>query len=194
MKTKFAVFLLCSVLASTASALSFTWSVAGVTFDGTRLASSSDVTGYLIYLGSGGEYSSSYSLTEDSSAASIGASVGSVVYTSSAATTKVGKLSGEFSFDYGSYDNDDTFGLLLAYTGASDGKTYYNLSSSTYTLSGIADEKSTITGATFTHSWDGPAEASSISSGGGWTAAVPEPSTAALALAGLALLLKRRKA
>ena len=34
---------------------------------------------------------------------------------------------------------------------------------------------------------------SKVSPGGGWTA-VPEPSTAALALAGLALLLKRRKA
>ena len=35
--------------------------------------------------------------------------------------------------------------------------------------------------------------ATTVTPGGGW-AAVPEPSTAALALAGLALLLKRRKA
>ena len=78
---------------------------------------------------------------------------------------------------------------------SNEGKTYFNLSSSTYTMSGLSDELSTPTAASFAFNYGGPTESTKVSSGSGWVqAAVPEPSTAALALAGLALLLKRRKA
>ena len=85
--------------------------------------------------------------------------------------------------------------MLLSYT--KEGKTYYNISSTTYTLSGYTDATSTpdpynLTPSNQTYTM-ADASTTKVSPGGGWTA-VPEPSTAALALAGLALLLKRRKA
>ena len=84
--------------------------------------------------------------------------------------------------------------LQRSFDYAAEGKTYYNLSTTTYTLSSIADNTSTETMSTASSfTWTTGEDSSSLKAGGGWTA-VPEPSTAALALAGLALLLKRRKA
>ena len=83
---------------------------------------------------------------------------------------------------------------MLSYV--SGGKTYYNLGSETYTVSGMADSTSSLNAfkpAASTFSYGSSSEGTSVSAGSGWVA-VPEPSTAALALAGLALLLKRRKA
>ena len=187
MKTLIATIATVLMTVSSASALSFTWaSSTAIKFDGTNLKSSSAVTGYLVYLGSSATVGSSYDLS-DSIVSTVGTEVGSLNGTSA-----MSKISTTFTFDYGTYENNDAFAMLLKYDGA-DGKTYYNLSSTTYTLAGIADEKSTITGASFAFSYGTSDSTSKISSGGGWTA-VPEPSTAALALAGRALLLKRRKA
>ena len=192
MKKKLLAFALVAGLAMSAQALSFQWTASGVAFNGATLKKSSDVVGYLVYLGSGAEYDSSYSVNESTTASSLGASIGTVVNNSTAATSNAGKLSSAFTFDYGAYDNGDVFGLLLTYS--SEGKTYFNLSSSTYTLDGISSDNSQIDQATFSFSYGGPTESSSVKSGGGWVQAVPEPSTAALALAGLALLIRRRKA
>ncbi len=178
--------------AASASALSFDWTISGIKFDGVAIKKSTDVVGHLIYLGDGGSYSSSYALSKDSTADSIASAIGTKVDTSSTATSNAGKLTTTYTFDYGTKDNGDVFGVLLSYT--TGGKTYYNLSSSTFTLSGIADETSSLDAGTFSFSFDTAGEKNSISSGSGWTVAVPEPSTAALALAGLALLIKRRRA
>ena len=179
-----------AALASTASALSFDWAATGVTFDSTKLKSNAGVTGYLIYLASGSY--SEVTLSADSTGTSVAESLGTIVSTANK-TTAVSKLAGTASFDYGTYNNGDVFGLVLTYADSSSGKTYFNIASGTYTLSGVSDETSTPSDASYSFSWSGPTESSKASSGGGWTA-VPEPSTAALALAGLALLLKRRKA
>ena len=190
------ILAICAIglMAGEASALSFKWTATGVSFDGSRLNSNDKVTGYLIYLGTGASLSESYTVTAASDANSIASSIGTKLEPTANKTSAVGKLTGTFTFDYGTYDNGDAFAVLLEYTGAADGKTYYNLASDVVTLSGIADERSTISDAAFSFSYSTAGEKSSIASGGGWTAAVPEPSTAALALAGLALLLKRRKA
>lgn len=179
------------LLASNSYGLSFNWgSSAAIKFDGTNLKSTTDVTGYLFYLGSGEALDSSYGLSESGIDSSIGTQVSEKNKTSA-----YSKITGTYTFDVGSKVNGDTFAMLLVYTGAADGKTYYNLSSDVYTLSGIPEENpdvATLSAANFTFS-DGKSSSTSISGGGGWVA-VPEPSTAALALAGLALLLKRRKA
>ncbi len=192
MKKLLALFVF-AAMASTASALSFNWTVTGIKFGDETLKKSTDVVGYLIYLGAGGSYSTSYALSKDSTADTIASSIGQKVSTSTTATSNAGKLTTTYTFDYGDKTNGDVFGVLLSYT--KEGKTYYNLSSSTYTLAGISDETSSLDTATISFSsFADKGEASSISSGSGWVQAVPEPSTAALALAGLALLLKRRKA
>ena len=179
-------------LTTTASALSFQWIATGVSFNDAVLKKSSDVTAYLVYLGSGDStYATSYTLNDSTTAESLAASMGTQVNKSTTATTNAGKLSTTFTFDYGQYTNGDVFGMLLTYKSGDD--TYYNIASSTYTLSGITGDNSSPEAATFSFSYSGPTESSSIKSGSGWTA-VPEPSTAALALAGLALLIKRRRA
>ena len=190
MKKTFLTIALMGMLASSASALSFNWGASSISFDGTVLKKSEAVTGYLIYLSSG-SYSTT-TLTDTSTGESIAKGIGgTLVSTSSTATSNAGKLTTKFSFDYGTYGNDDVFGMVLVYNDGTDN--YYNMSSSTYTLAGIADETSSPDAANFTFSFSNSDKDGTLSSGGGWTA-VPEPSTAALALAGLALLLKRRKA
>ena len=192
MKKTLLALALVAGLATSASALSFQWSAAGIKFDGAVLKKSSDVTAYLVYLGSGdATYATSYALTESTTADSLTSSMGTKVSTSTSATTNAGKLSTTFSFDFGEYTNGDVFGMVLSYKNGDD--TYYNIASSTYTLSGITADNSSPDPAQFSFSYSGPTESSSVKSGGGWTA-VPEPSTAALALAGLALLIKRRRA
>ena len=170
---------------SSASALSFDWDITKVSFNDALLKSDTTVIGYCVYLASG-SYSTSYDLTDPFSVSSIGTIVGTKEGTSNKA-----KLGGTTTFDYGDYKNGDVFGFVLSY--ASGGKTYYNIASDTYTLSGIVDESSSLTTATGTFNYGTKGESKTISSGTGWTA-VPEPSTAALALAGLALLIKRRRA
>ena len=170
----------------TASAVSIAWSSSAVAFgSGDPLKKDTGVTAYLVYLDSGSF--GTYKITDTFTAASIG----TVVSTDTDGTNKGAASTGTFQFDYGSYVDGDKFGLVLSY--ASGGKTYWNLSENVQTLSGITSEIATPT------AWDdysvstSVSASSSASAGSGWTA-VPEPSTAMLALAGLALLLKRRRA
>ena len=194
MKKTLAIIAAFVMTTSIASALSFDWAAKSIKFDSTNLKNSQDVTGYLIYLGSGGELSSSYNLTADSTASSIIGSIGTDTGSSKSTPNALGKLTGTYVFDYGTKANGDTFAMLLSYK---DGdKMYYNLSSTVVTLSGIVDETSDLEAMDFTNgfSYASKGESKTISAGGGWVQAVPEPSTAMLALAGLALLIKRRRA
>ena len=85
-----------------------------------------------------------------------------------------------------------TFGLYLSYTDE-DGIIWQNVSSATYTIPEGTKDITTGLSTTFAFDWKKNDEGTRLTSGGGWTQ-VPEPSTAMLALAGLTLLLKRRKA
>ena len=192
MKNILATLAVSAAMITTASALSFQWSASGIKFGGETLKKSTDVVGYLVYLSSG-TVDASYNITESTTGTSLASSIGQLVSTSSSATSNGGKLTTDFEFDFGSYNNGDVFGALLVYK--KDGDTFFNLSSTTYTLAGISDEGSVLDPAPFTFSYSTAEPSSKVSKGGGWTAAaVPEPSTAVLALGGLALLLKRRKA
>ena len=194
MKKTLLLLAVATMLAPSAHALSFNWSASGILYDGTRFnkTTGANVTAYLVYLGTDESYSTSYDVNKESTASSIISSVGTQADYKTG-TTAAGKITQDFEFDSGAYGNGDTFGILLSYTAS--GTTYFNLSSSTYTLSGLTDDPTqTIADATFTFSYSGPTESKTISSGSGWVLAVPEPSTAALALAGLALLIRRRKA
>ena len=179
-------------LALNASALSFQWAATGVAFDGATLKNSTAITGSLIYLGNGGSLDENYSLGSCTTGEDVAKSIGAVVDTKNK-TSAVGKIQNTYTFDFGSEPgkNGDVFALLLEYKTSE--KTYVNLASTTMTLSGLEDDTSSISNPTFSLSYGSSSESSKVSGGGGWVA-VPEPSTAALALAGLALLLKRRKA
>ena len=185
------------LMATTASAVTFNWAATGVSFEGSRLNNSTAVTGYLIYLTE--SFADSYTVTKSSTADSIISSIGQKV-DSKSKTSAVGKINGEWTFNYSDgYSNGNSFAVLLTYT--NEGKTYFNLSSAVITLEGgndadVASQTPATdpTAKTASFSFATAGEKNSIAKGGGWTIAVPEPSTAALALAGLAMLLKRRKA
>ena len=196
MKKLLIAALVCAISLS-ASAVTFTWAATKIAYDGSTLKNSTAVTGYLIYLGTS-SLSSSYTLSADSTAASIASTIGTQV-DSKNKTSAVGKLAGEWDFNYsdGYSNGEGNFAMLLVYEGD---KTYFNLTSATLTLSGgnDADVANAIAAVnpsdgTFSFSYADGGTSSSLKAGGGWTA-VPEPSTAMLALAGLALLIKRRRA
>ena len=182
-------FLICVSVAFAASATSVAWKSNALSFDTTSLKKSTDVVGYLVYLSSG-SLASSYVMNDSFSAATVG----TIVSSDTDGANKGGQVTGTAEWDYGTYKNNDKFALVLSYADSASGKTYWQISSTVNTLAGISDETSIPTAF---NNYDGAStvsSGSSIRAGDGWVAAVPEPSTAALALAGLALLLKRRKA
>ena len=173
--------------AVSAQAAQIAWNLTAIKFDGSTITSAgTEFTASLFYLGNGGSLATTYTKADIEAL--------NVVESVSGTNTK-GANNGTYTLTVGSDKNGDVFGMLLSYT--TGGKTYYNISSTTYTLSGFADATSTVdkynlTAANMTYT-TADASTTKASPGGGWTV-VPEPSTAALALAGLALLLKRRKA
>ena len=175
-------------LVSSASAVSVEWKSAAVSFGGEVLKKDTAVTGYLVYLASG-SLASTYKIDDSFTAASVG----TIVSSDTDGTSKGGNSQGVFQFDFGSYDNGDKFALVISYA-APDGKKYWNLSETINTLAGISDETSSPTEfSNFAVNSSSSSTPGKMSGGSGWTA-VPEPSTAMLALAGLALLIKRRRA
>ena len=187
MKKQLAIVAL-ALMAFSASAVNMVWgSATAIKFNGTNLKEDTTVIGYLIAVDS---FATSYTLSDSFKTSDIGTQVD--VY--SAGTSKMSKIQGSWTIDTDHYDNGSKFAMLLVYTGASDGKTYYNLSSDLVEMSGMSLDPPVNAGNTSSSfSYSTSSESGKLKSGGGWTA-VPEPSTAMLAIAGLALLLKRRKA
>ena len=169
------------MVSANAATIQWAWkSSAAVKFDTTSLGSNG--TAYLVYLGSDAE-ATDYSfaqLVEKASATTITTS------------TSLGKINAKPKME--SSTAAGNYATVMSFV--SGEKTYWNVSSTTYTITeeGITDlvENGTaLPDSSFAFS--NSVSSGSGTVGGGW-AQVPEPSTAMLAIAGLALLLKRRKA
>ena len=177
---------LVALVAISAQAAAISWSSAAISFDGSTMKNNTSVMGYLIAL-EGTSLDESYTLTEGFSASNIG----TVIHTDSNGTNKGGKVAG--TADITGYANGDAFALLLVYTVGKD--TYFNLSSSVNVLEGLDPTDPTVAAeewSDFTINGSTVAEKGTLKAGAGWTA-VPEPASAMLALAGVAMLIRRRK-
>ena len=174
-----------ALCAAHANAASFDWkTTANLTTDGSTVATSSAMNGgvfALVYLGN------------DSS--NIDWTKAAVVDTASPNfTTSMGKSSATtikaFNFSVDDYSNGDIFGVVFK---DSSDKLYYlqtgasgNMSP-TYTISGLADDTSTLDAFNFASS------AFSISTSPSAAVNVPEPTSALLLILGMAGLALRRK-
>ena len=177
-----------ALFANLASGASVDWATAAMTFGEASLKKDTGVTGYLVYLASG-SLGASYTIDESFAASKVG-----TVVDSCEGTTKGSYVFGSFQIDSEKYGNGDSFAVVMSYV--SGGKTYWNLSETVNTLAGLDETDPRVNPTEWTDfavNSSVAGETGKASGGSGWTA-VPEPSTAALALAGLALLLKRRKA
>ena len=201
MKKAFTAIAALALTIGAASALSFEWGTStAITFNGTKLTTAdlaAPATVELIYLGT----DKAWSFDESGIVTDEVASTGSITTTGLAAKRGYGngvieKTLGDSFTDGSTFGNGNVFGVLITYTDA-NGDVWYNLSSNTYTLSGADMNGSVIPKQTFAFAWTkDESGAEAPTAGGGWWTAptVPEPVSAGLALAGIALLLKRRRA
>ncbi len=183
--------------AITSQAASVAWKSSALSFGSTALKSSSAVTGYLVLL-SGSSLASPYDFDDSFDASKVG----TIANTDTDGTNKGSATSG--TFDLTGASNGQTYALLAKYV--ADDKTYWNLSSTLNTLSGLDPNDPRVNPAdwgAFAFSNAIVGESSTLTAGSGWTLAkpddpgpgpIPEPATGALALAGVALLFKRRRA
>ena len=192
MKKLLAISLVALIVGS-ASAVTMNWAATGISFDGSKLASNENVTGYLLAVAS---YSDSYSLTSDFEAKEVGAVLGSVT-----GTTRASKITDDWTIDTNTYGNGDTFAVLLKYVNGSD--TYWNLAKELVQMEGMTLDPPVNANDTSSAFNYGMGTDGILTAGGGWAKATstepvipdtPEPATGALALAGVALLFRRRRA
>ena len=187
---KVTIFVLAIALVAISQAASITWNATTTTtkFNGTSVGK--NAVGYIVYLGSNTIGSSGYAFSDIIQMSAVKENA-----TSLGKWNKLGVT----------VDDTATGNYAMFMSFVSDGTTYYNLSSTAYNLTAASIEAFQAEGTaipeasfSFTDVVNDPktSDISKGSAGGGWFAAapVPEPATGALALAGIALLLKRRKA
>jgi hypothetical protein len=188
---KFITMMVVALVAVSASAASFSWGTGSsyVTFNGTKITTTNGAIGYLVLLtGSSLEASVVDGIMKAPSA------VANKANTSTGLASAKGKIKGQY--ESSDIANGQNYGMFITY---SDGKdTWYNFSSTVYTVDGLADATSSLAAAEFAFDFatqttvtDGDA----VTAGKGWykAVAVPEPASAMLALAGVAMLIRRRK-
>ena len=188
-----------ALMLGVAQAASFDWGTGSVkaSFNGTAFTTTDySVTAYLVALTST-DTSEMFTVSyEGTGSITPASSVDSKTPTVTGGNANKGKIKGTYTST--DIANGNNYGMYILFTD-SEGTKWYNFSSTVYTVSGLADETSSLDAATFAFDFDSKTEitksSQTVSAGGGWhSIAVPEPSTAMLALAGLALLIKRRHA
>ena len=185
---KILTFAVLAVFAITSSAATVKWGTSGAIYFGETKVKS-NVTGYLYSLGT----DASWDLVTLDFDSILGGTDSNIAGTKKSSSTQ-SKVAGETAFDvgdqFGSHEVTDkisNFGVLYIYTSGED--LYYNLGS-IYTYDTTSDSYNSDL-QTFT--WTNDAIASNQDfAKQGWTA-VPEPASAMLALAGVAMLIRRRK-
>lgn len=187
---KITAIMIVAAMAFSANAVTLSWGTSAVRVQfptGTTVGDGSAL-GYLVYLGNTGSETytiSDYMVTDPESntkASTIGG-LGNGRIAGNFVTAANAALPGTSDLMV----NGAVFGMYIVKDG------WINISSSTYTVAGLVDDSSSIAGAVFAFSWEQNAPGVAATSGGGWATPVPEPATAALALAGLAMLIRRRK-
>lgn len=195
------MIIICAILMSCASisqAASFVWGLGTgrAQFGTGSYITDGTATGTLVFLGMTPE--STYSI--DNFTVNNTALISKASTSTGFAVTK-GRITADFqefmgyAVGTGTMDNGAVFGMFVTYTD-SDNKTWYNVSSSTFTIAGLVDDTTTLDDAVFAFDWTKQAAGTALTSGGGWTtvAPVPEPATGLLALAGVAMLIRRKRA
>ena len=190
--------LLVVAVAASAHAVSFTWGTSKATFNGITLSSSGNTaTAYLVYLGA----DNAFSFGDDVSgtlANITDSSVGDAQTRTTGSAAAKGTANGQYTQNG---NQGYSYGVVLKYD--KDGTTYYNISSDIFTVPAGTADNATGLSTSFNFSFADGGEVEKLSSsiiGDGWfsikspTPDVPEPATGALALAGVALLFKRRRA
>ncbi len=192
---KLTTLMVALLLVSAASAAQINWGIQGQVKFENNLVGNEGATFTLVYLTDSTKWSSA--------AVDLASGKDSLVATSVATKkTNAGSMSMQnvspWGFTWAGESEDTNIGskvvsapsiFAMLVTTVQDGKTYY-WASDTYTVS---DTDTNWNGTSQTYTMNVTPANAMGANGEKWTA-VPEPSTAALALAGLALLLKRRKA
>ena len=200
MKKAFTAIAVLALTIGAASALSFDWTTGSkISFNGTQLTTAelaAPVTIVLIYLGTDNTWSFAESGLVTDEAVSTGAvAVTGGLANRGKASGTIEKTLGDSFADGSKFGNGSVFGVMITYTDT-EGNVWYNLSSNTYTLSGAEMNGTPIPKQTFDFAWtnDESGAETPTAGGGWWMTPVPEPMTVICGLAGLALLLKRRRA
>ena len=187
---KIITMMVVALVAVSASAASFDWGTGTtkVSFDGTAITTTNGAMGYLVLLtGSSLDVSISEGIIAPSA-------VSTMANTSTGMPAVKGRITG--TYDSADVANGQNYGMFITYNDGTD--TWYNFSSTVYTVSGLADATSALDNAVFAFDFASQSEVTdgdTITAGSGWVkyTAVPEPASAMLALAGVAMLIRRRK-
>ncbi len=203
-------WLICAIatFAVASQAASFNWGTGTVkvAFDGSTILDGT-ATGYLVFLGTSSDVSKLYTVTYAPPPGTITGATKAAGNSEKASTsTGLANAKGRITATgYGGGTSDlelsggMKFGMYITYK--SEGTQWFNFSDTVYTVDSAidTDPSASLSDATFSFDFGTKTQITSSSqtpsAGGGWySISVPEPSTAMLALAGLALLIKRRKA
>lgn len=185
-------------LALNANAVTFQWSSDAQVSFGESLVSALDPNTYtaqLVYLGTGSNAKwTDVTVTEEGISLGTGTKVDEPISSVAGKTGMFASQNSKFSGTTQHGEASGIYSVLLTYKDK-DNKSWFQISSSTYTVPATADELTTGLASTFSFSStkNEVSSGSSVTAGNGWYAAVPEPSVAIMGLLGIGMLIRRRR-